>query len=46
MADGLLQLGFTLSRFTLVNSVSVDGGKGNFPFLASSSFVLAFVLLV
>ena len=31
---------------TLVNSVNVDGGKGNFPFLVSSSFVLAFVLLV
>ena len=46
MADGLLQLGFTLSRFTLVNSVSVDGRKGSFPFLPSSSFVLAFVLLV
>ena len=46
MADGLLQLGFTLSRFTLVNSVSVHGRKGSFPFLASSSFVLAFVLLV
>ena len=46
MADVLLQLGFTLSRFTLVNSVSVHGRKGSFPFLASSSFVLAFVLLV
>ena len=33
MADGLLQLGFTLSRFKLAKSVSVDGRKGIFHFL-------------